>query len=442
MAFEAIRQIADPAKRIAAYGIKDVDFLTALPLSHEAEGTESQFYIQPLSTSADDEDILMAEFKLCTLFDGAWVENCRGTVQVQYGDDEPPNSTLVLSNIETCTRKVDPNTMYDKLHAMGMQFGPMFQCMDNIHVGQRKDASADINAFQWLENPQDHVIHPVTLDSIFHPTLIALIESTERNSRTAVPTKLRNLWLSGAGINHPSTSKVQVYAKVEELSSRAMTASLHGINTDGKIMVSISSLEVTFVDDGNRNDVDVDLEYMCYNIYWKADIDLLDSHSAATYCQSRAASIHPQESADYTNKILGSLMELIAFKRPGLKLLEIAAGDVQSTENVLQNTVIRSADGQTMSAISRYDVTHHSPPLLGEVQKRFRDETAAMNFLVFDMKQSAVDQGFETNNYDVVIAPCVSWIPQYRPGLTDPFLQGALATSNIALADIRKLLKR
>ncbi|KAF2800540.1 ketoacyl-synt-domain-containing protein [Melanomma pulvis-pyrius CBS 109.77] len=423
MALEAVRQIADPEKTILAYGIKDVEFLMALTLSSENEGTESQFYIRPLTNATDDEDLLTAEFKLCTLSERSWVENCRGTVQLEYGDvNKAPTSMLVPGNIATCTRKIDTRIMYDNFHAMGMQYGPTFQCIDNIHVGESRDASADINVFQWLEEPQDHIIHPVTLDCIFHPTLIALLESTE-GSRTAVPTKLRNLWLSGAGINHRSLSKVQVHAQVEEQTLRTMKASLQGTDANGRALVTISSLEVTFVDDGRKDEVGRSLQHMCYNIVWKPDIDLLDSSSAPTYFQSRPVLVHSEGSENLTYHALDNLMELMAFKRPGLIILEIGAGDGSNAYHILKSAAIRAVDGEALPTISRYDFTDILPDLVDAAKEKFRNESIDMKFSVLDIYQSPLEQGFQQKGYDVVV------------------VTSAIITSSVAILNIRELLK-
>ncbi|KAF2807319.1 ketoacyl-synt-domain-containing protein [Mytilinidion resinicola] len=423
MALEAIQQMADPARKITAYTIRDAEFLAALRLSPENEGTESHFYVRPLKDASYSED-LTAEFKLYTLLEDVWVENCRGTIQLSYGEDDfgSEPSLTVRNNIATCTQRIDRSNIYSELFAIGMQYGPAFQCMENISVGQSKDALAVVRAFEWVEERQDHIIHPVTLDCIFHPTLVALAKAMEGKPRTAVPTKLQNLRLSGRGICHPVTSKVQVYAKVETQTSRTATASLHGADFQGNALISVELLEVTFVDDGSQDELGTNLQHMCYNIDWKADIDMLDQFTVAEYCRSRLALSHHREPDNRVRSALESLMELMAFKRPGLRVLEIGAGEGSTTKDVLKSTVIRTAEGHEIPALSLYHSTDIEPGLLKATKNRFKDESIKMEFSVLDINENLTDQGVQEGMYDVVIS-------------------NNFQLSTTRIANIRKLLK-
>ncbi|KAF2492668.1 hypothetical protein BU16DRAFT_620023 [Lophium mytilinum] len=424
MALEAIRQMADSAKKIAAYTVRDAEFLTALRLSSKDEGTESHFYVRPLNDTTHEGD-LTAEFKLYTFLEGVWAENCRGTIQLSYDEEDinPSLSLEIRENIQTCTQSVDRNSMYSELFAMGMQYGPTFQCMDSISVGQSKDALAVVRTFQWMEEPQDHIIHPVTLDCIFHPTLVALTKATHEKSRTAVPTRLHNLRLSGGGIFHPLTSKVEVYAKVETQTSRTATASLYGSDTRGNALISVESLEVTFVDDGSKEEVGTTLQHICYNIDWKVDIDMLDQFNVADYCRFHLRTSCHRNPNDRIRPALESLMDLMAFKNPGLRVLEIGAREGSTTREVLKSAAIRTVDGQKLPAISLYHLTDTEPDLLEAAKKKFEDEGIKMEFSILDINENLTDQGFQEGVYDVIITND----PQHLTSLT--------------MANIRKLLR-
>ncbi|KAF2262720.1 ketoacyl-synt-domain-containing protein [Lojkania enalia] len=432
MALEAARQMANPAKSIVGYIIKEAEFLNPLNIVPENEGTESHIYVRPLGQSTDGDEKFIADFKLYTRVEEDWVKNCQGVVQIKYGasaENERGIAESIQSDfkagIATCTRRIDKDAMYKEFHTMGMQWGPVFQGMRDIFIGSSKDAAANIDPFKWEEGFQDHIIHPVTLDSIFQATLVALAKATTEKLRTTVPTRLGSLWITGAGISSPAVSTVRTYAKVEWEGPRTTTFSAHGTDVYGNAIISVSQLETTFVDSGSQDPENMRLEHFCYNICWKPDIDLLNLSEIATQYKPK----HSCDRLTFGSGIssLATIVELIAFKHPRLHVLEINVGQRSVAETILKSSVIRTSGDILMPLISHYDFTDPSVEALSSMKEKLQNHDLKMSFSTLDISKDPGRQNFEPGAYDIVFASSL--------GCSDNGL-------DIVLENIRTLLKQ
>ncbi|KAJ8071241.1 hypothetical protein OCU04_001576 [Sclerotinia nivalis] len=561
MAIEAAKQIASPGKSVKGYLIKDASFLAPLRVTSDDHGAESVFHIVPLEDKFDKTS-LFAEFSLSTLQNGRWEENCHGMIQVQYESSEqiinPTSSSkasvirdTVKAGVTRCDRTIESDQMYKKFEDMGLTFGPTFQSLDKISIGPNAEACADVEAFRWTavedsNHPQDHIIHPITLDAMLQTILVSLAQGNKDKLPTAVPTRVASVWIAGSGISYPNTDTIRVYGRVDEAISRGNISTAYAVDRDSEEgLVAISGLETTFVDSGNNKNEITQKQKLCYNIDWKPDIDLLDQAMAREYCrqgvpikdlsqfyedmslllthfslevqakvnstrldgsrphyqrymqwmneytaglglpadqlcdlqsptgpaeleaielimnsvenanaegrmfvevgrnivnilngnidpleilfQTDLASKYYQEVNIRVETALARVVELIAYKRPGLKVLEIGAGTGSTTDHILRSAVIRGADNHTTSAISEYDFTDISPSFFEAARQKFENEEPRFQFLLLDASIDPEEQGCEVGRYDLVVAANVLH---------------ATEKLDITVRNVRKLLKK
>ncbi|KAH9986045.1 hypothetical protein F4779DRAFT_611951 [Xylariaceae sp. FL0662B] len=121
---------------------------------------------------------------------------------------------------------------------------------------------------------------------------------------------------------------------------------------------------------------------------------------------------------------LRHVLELISFKQPGLRVLEIGAGTGATTELILKYA--RMQAGATLSAISSYEFTDISQAFFASAQAKFAESRINMSFSVLDVSKDAISQGFKEAHYDLVVAANVL---HATPDL------------NVTLSNARKLLK-
>ncbi|KAM6523146.1 hypothetical protein FSOLCH5_003765 [Fusarium solani] len=98
---------------------------------------------------------------------------------------------------------------------------------------------------------------------------------------------------------------------------------------------------------------------------------------------------------------MGSFFDLVAHKKPNLRVLEIGAGTGGTTAKVLP--LLQSAYGERMYL--SYTYTDISPGFFPPAQERFR-EFPGLEYRVLDISQDPAGQGFENDleSYDLIIA--------------------------------------
>jgi hypothetical protein len=303
MALEAATQMAEENSCIAGYIIKNATFTSALVIPTETGYVETETFLRPFNNS--DKNSLKSEFKVCSEINGTWIENCRGTIQVQYkpaetevhaGREDASRLCHLKQTFESgstaCRTRVIADDMYKHLDSMGLSYGPAFQSMYDLSYNHTDIAVGKVRPFEWIasekSHPQPHIIHPATLDASLQLIMVALLRGTEQVMPTMMPTRIGKLWLSNKGINFSSTPTVSAYAKAAFSRYRTADTTVIVLNPETSApLLSIENLEATAVAKHNSTPVDNEnATKKCCNIAWKPDINLLSIQELLTYCES------------------------------------------------------------------------------------------------------------------------------------------------------------
>ena len=310
MAIEAARQTADATRNIKAYLIQDATFHKAVNVPANDRGLELQFFMRPI-TDVSEKTFKWSEYRLCTCEDGQWVENCRGSIQVEYDESsvEVDRGTeaelrnehyknLMEERSKVCTGTIDPERLYQHFQSIGMGYGPAFQALENISFGGEGEAIAEVRTFDWSAHEtanyvQPHVLHPVTLDAAAQLIFLALTKGGKHLISTTIPTRCRSLWVCNSGLSHPGTTAIKAYSKSAFKGYRETESSLFAVdNVTGDLRLLISDLETTTVaQQAAISEEQLDCKALCYSIDWKPDVSLLDSEGLQKYCQQNQVGI-------------------------------------------------------------------------------------------------------------------------------------------------------
>ena len=102
---------------------------------------------------------------------------------------------------------------------------------------------------------------------------------------------------------------------------------------------------------------------------------------------------------------IGAYADLLARKNPDLKILEVGAPNQFGTQ-VLLRSLCSSAysddDGDTLRC-SQYTFTDRSSALFEDAADRFKVHASRISFAVLDPEKDPLEQGFEAQQYDLVI---------------------------------------
>lgn len=95
---------------------------------------------------------------------------------------------------------------------------------------------------------------------------------------------------------------------------------------------------------------------------------------------------------------LCSYVDALAHKNPAMRILEIGAGTGGATRPVMQTL---TAKGQRYQ---NYCFTDISPSFFEQARESFKDNLGSMDFRVLNVENDPLEQGFEAEKYDLVVA--------------------------------------
>ncbi|KAL4916483.1 hypothetical protein BDW62DRAFT_186074 [Aspergillus aurantiobrunneus] len=234
MAIEGMRQIEmdDSSRTIRGYRLRLVEITRALIVPDTADGVEVQLLIKPRSTGSLDPNWREFQISSATV-SGGWTEHCRGLVAV---DMEEPRGQNHVQHLFSTTRiqfdtteggyfrSINPAEVFQTLRDAGIYHGPLFQKLTSIRAGANKAvASFDAAAIQTSQSP--HVIHPITLDSVFQSAYAALSGETQRQMGAAIPRSIKEIYVSEA-ISRTPGHKFQAFVNLDEFGARGFDVSI------------------------------------------------------------------------------------------------------------------------------------------------------------------------------------------------------------------------
>jgi acyl transferase domain-containing protein/NADPH:quinone reductase-like Zn-dependent oxidoreductase len=323
MAIEAANQSADPSREIEGFELKDVKFLSALPIPRTPNGIETHLYLRQ-----SREGLPWSEFRIFCFENEEWIENCRGTVRVHYhgaldGIDAGSTAAEKVEELNMCLahdraipdldiEAFDHDKLYDALRKSGYDFGSSFQLLRN-GMFANKEGRADVQLYEWPADtfPQQHIIHPCTLDAILHLTVASYAEGGCADVPTAIPSSLRRLWVAKDGLSCTQAKSVRNSARLIEHDSRGVEYNLSVVDDACKrVLVRGEGLQLTIVarhaePEAPHSD---DENQICYQLDWQPledDVIMTNGHSNGANGHSNGVSPESQPIvvADLSSKV-------------------------------------------------------------------------------------------------------------------------------------------
>ncbi|PSR80251.1 hypothetical protein BD289DRAFT_441070 [Coniella lustricola] len=214
MVIEAAKQIAvSEGRTVSGLEFDNVFFERGLVVPDEGS-IETLLSVRWSKTRPSARD-----FAILSRSTEQWVKHSSGTFTIIHHETalhDPAGSSSSMSlpmdwehrseefrfkQANTPSTVVDVVELYEKLNAVGMEYGPYFQNLASLEVweggacfGRVKIPDTKSGMPHGFE--YDHVIHPATLDAIFHLALCALAEHGSDFLEAAVPLRLERMFIS------------------------------------------------------------------------------------------------------------------------------------------------------------------------------------------------------------------------------------------------------
>lgn len=330
MAIEAAKQLADTSHVILGFELKDCSFERALSIPRTADGIEVQTSLVTKHSATDTKNSWSA-FRICAYENEQWHECCHGSVRVDYesaasdvdaGRERHEELNAAQRRHEelagTCLHTFNGAALYKKLAESGLGFGPSFQPITSGRFSEDgRQTQGSIRLFKWSHDqyPQEHVVHPTSLDGMLHLGTGAISRGGQQLVPTTIPTLVRNIWIGVRGL---SCADDEVHV---EGSAWIVSTDNRGFEIDGVVLnaeksallARISGMKLTIVSDTSRMATSgtESGEHICYNVEYRTVPDMWMGR---------------QENIDVTD-----LVNRLAHQKPGLSILQVSSGDNCST---------------------------------------------------------------------------------------------------------------
>lgn len=307
MAIEAARQLTSPDQHISGFRFRDTTITKALVIPASGD-IETHFYLRP-DMERTISTTLRHEFRLCSLENGEWSENCRGTIAVELseirsGEIPSPDSIRAntvsrdLVNVNECDISFGPKLLYASLRNVGLDYGPSFRTLTDIFADGDGGAIGSVDLDSWkIHRPisaiQPYVIHPAALDAMFQLPVAARL-AMDTQLVPMVPTLIRNMWVSGGLLNSsPMTSysskveqKVLLQTKADRTGFRSMSFSFSATKVSSQEPSVYGEVYCTSVADASLNtSKEVGNELISFKIASRPEIDFMKKSEIEKYCQ-------------------------------------------------------------------------------------------------------------------------------------------------------------
>lgn len=307
MAIEAAKQMTQPGREVKGYLIQDATFHHAVNVPAAEHDLELQLYLRPMN-DASDRSSSWSSFRICMYESAQWIENCRGSIKVEYEETGNEGSTaqreeanfrqahfekLWEERQRECSQTITAEKTYQHFFDIGMGYGRAFQALRNLKYNAHGEAMAEVITFDWtsgeeMHSAQDHVIHPVTLDAAAQLIYLALTDGATKTIPTSIPTRVHNLWVSSSGLSHPSATSIKAYTKSAFKGNRSTESSLFALDTEtGELRLMITGLETTMVANSDSDSAaHLESRQLCSSVVFKPDIETLSSSDIEAHCKS------------------------------------------------------------------------------------------------------------------------------------------------------------
>ena len=392
MALEAASQTADPSKQILSFRLQDIQLTAAAILTTEAD-TECIIQLRPHIASTRDSSSTWTEFTVTSSPDGkALIKNCSGLLLVEYepasGSEASHERTLELQALTSqyaevkasCNSRVDCTEFYSDLSAMGLQYGPAFA---NVREARNRDGQSyglveipDVPAWTPEGCERPHVIHPGTLDAIFHLAFAAVMGE---NALTAmVPKSIDEIIISAHAPWTPGV-KLPGIATSARHGFRELKADILMLDDNEHLpAVDIRGFLCAEVAGGSASNTQATAKSITSKLVWRPAVYLLTAEEL-----QRTLSPHrgTEKVAEY--------VKLLHHSNPALSVLEIASN----------SSLLTAGDLSNISKTGEVTITCRYAELKAKL-----DETAHDAFIEsLDFSEELSSESLKDRSYDVVI---------------------------------------
>jgi acyl transferase domain-containing protein/NADPH:quinone reductase-like Zn-dependent oxidoreductase len=353
MALEGALQMADANKKVRGFRFSDVNFERGLLVtSGDEAAVETRLSLLP-------SEVVPGQFRFTvfsTTTGTSWTKHCFGQVKLDYSDDK---SEIESSEVDPAWSEqldvfkrlvaakdgenVEVESFYHHLEGIGMQYGPLFRNVVSLTAVASESASygtvviPDTLSSMPGNFEYPHVMHPATMDAIFH-LVLAAFNGGKPVTEASVPYHIEEMWVA-AEQPHGASSRFHGYGHLVHKSADGHETVGDLIVSDEtwsapKLVVKNFSLRTVSTGESGHGGSGSLAAYKnkCARIEWAEDIDFVQTDDSLNAISATAGG---------AAEVLGAWIDRIAHKRPVHHLLVVVGEASVNADNILRAIQMR-----------------------------------------------------------------------------------------------------
>ncbi|KAH8819280.1 putative polyketide synthase [Xylogone sp. PMI_703] len=432
MVLQAVREIADPEQAIDSIKFEDVHLTKAIVIPDNGSGIEVVLQMRQKGEILNSTRSQKWEFSVYSCQENEELDKkSSGIVSITY-ESESKNLLMQGKNLvnealrqeyidikELCTQCIKSQDFYNTVKIAGLQYGPLFQGVTELFTGPGccwntisiPDTRKSMPSFE----ESHHLIHPTTLDAIFHSMFAALGDGSMVFPSAAIPISFDSLRFSmslpsGAG------SQFSGFCRVKNEKSHDLVADIYMSDVEwNEPKIQIRGIHCRELPASNSLDMSKRAPKTPFgSLLWKPDVDLMTKDLLTRYVAEMSASLEnspshiaiehkskTSASGEYVTaleKEISIIIDLITHKNPNLSILHIG-GTLTSTTALLSQLCVGPDNTPRFAG---YTSATTDSDILDKATELYKEQNRAINFQLLDTKSGL--ECFESSSFDVVIS--------------------------------------
>ena len=215
MAMEGAYQLAAESQMIQKFCLRDVQIVAPAVVTEDSD-VEFILQLRPHYSGTRNDTSFWQEFTVSTCNNGQDLrKNCYGLLLVQYQPTQETGMSLEMrleekkakdlyeKSARLCQTREEPNDFYKTLASLGLNYGPSFRNLSRIRSRNGESCCNIVVSEAGIErsiqgNGRPHIIHPSTLDAIFHTIFAAFKTQNGQFKDTMVPKSIGEIMISAS----------------------------------------------------------------------------------------------------------------------------------------------------------------------------------------------------------------------------------------------------
>ena len=322
MALEGAISGAEKAQKVRSITLRDIHLTAALIITEDAE-VEYTVCLRPHHSAIREPSSIWTEFIVSSCPSGKVLErNCVGLIMIDYEPENSNEKELVdeattvrfREATDVCTESTNPVDFYRDLAVVGLEYGPNFQNLTDVRTGINQSCCiVDIPDVGLKMSLRRHLIHPGTMDAIFHMVFAALMGSPDGITRAMVPKYIDKVVIS-TDIPHEAGIRLRGISSVARQGFNEVLADILVTDESNNCQVlhiaGLCCTEIRGRSDGDDNNGTKVARAICSKVVWRPYFDLLQPVEQKKFVEKAASLPSQPENTEFAEPVVPFAMVL------------------------------------------------------------------------------------------------------------------------------------